>query len=94
VIDATRGPAWLGAKVTVISQLAPGANPEAQVLLCLKSPALLPEGTTLLMATEELPVLARVAMCVPLVVPANWELKLRLAGERVSVSGNPRMDTV
>jgi hypothetical protein len=33
VIDATRGPAWFGVNVTVITQLAPGARPELQVLL-------------------------------------------------------------
>ena len=59
VIEATRGPAWLGVKVTVITQLAPGDRLDPQVLLWLKSAALLPMDATPLIATARLPVLGR-----------------------------------
>src|SRR6516165_7938000 len=53
VMEALRGPIWLGAKVTLIVQLAPGARLEAHVPF---SPKSLP-AAMLFMTTGELPVL-------------------------------------
>jgi hypothetical protein len=41
-MEALRGPAWLGVKVTLMAQFAPAARLDPHVLLWLKSAALVP----------------------------------------------------
>ena len=94
VIDALRGPTWLAVKVTVKVQFAPAARLEPHVLVWLKSVALVPVSAMLLIATAKAPVLVTVSVCEVLEVPMSCGAKLRLAGERVSVSGSRSMETV
>lgn len=95
VIDALRGPGWLGVKVTLMVQFAPAARLDSHVLLWLKSAALAPVNAMLLITTSELPVLVRISGCAPLLVPVNCgEAKFKLVAERVRVSGSKTMEIV
>jgi hypothetical protein len=94
VIEALRGPKWLGVKVTLMVQFAPAARLDPHELFWLKSVALLPESATLAIVTADVPVLVTVSVCAPLTLPVSCGAKLRLAGERVRVSGSKRMETV
>jgi len=60
VSDAVRLPLAVGAKVTLIVQLAPGASEPPQVLAWAKSPVLAPVSATLAMLSVALPLLPRV----------------------------------
>jgi hypothetical protein len=66
-------PGAVGVKVTVIMQLAPTFTPLPQVFVSEKSPVVLMERVI-----GALPVLLRVSVCPPLVVPGFWLLKVRL----------------
>jgi hypothetical protein len=57
---ALRVPVATGLKVTLIVQLAPAATLDPQVLVWVKSPALVPETETLVTLSDALPVLVRV----------------------------------
>ena len=94
VIDALRGPDWLGVKATVKVQFAAAARLELQVLVWLKSAALVPLNAMLLITTVEVPVFVTVSAWAPLEVPVSCGAKLRLGGERVSVSGSRSMETL
>jgi hypothetical protein len=94
VIEALRGPNWLGVKVTLMVQFAPAATFESHVLLWVKSAALFPVSAMLLITTAEVPVLVTVSCCALLTVPTSCRPKLRLEGARVRVSGSKRMETV
>jgi hypothetical protein len=58
--EALRVPVAAGLKVTLIVQLAPAATLDPQVLVWVKSPALVPETETLVTLSDALPVLVRV----------------------------------
>jgi hypothetical protein len=91
VIWLVCGPNWLGVKVTLIVQFAPAARLDPHVLLWLNSPLV----ATPLITTGELPALVSVAVCAVLAVPTDSGLKLKaVAGEKLRVSGLPRMETV
>jgi hypothetical protein len=94
VIEAVRGPNWLAVRVTLMVQFAPAARLEPHELLWLKSVALVPVTAMRLIITAEVPVLVTVSACAPLRVSTNCGAKLRLAGERVRVSGSRRIETV
>lgn len=94
VMEALRGPAWLGVNVTVTVQFAPAARLEPQVLLWPKSAALVPAIVMLLIAKTEPLVLVSVTGCTPLVVPVNCAEKFRLGDERVRLPAPNRMETV
>jgi hypothetical protein len=83
--DAVRLPLAVGSKVTLIVQLAPTASELPQLLVWAKSPALAPVIVTLEIFRVEAPVLLRVAVPVPLVVPTGWFPKERLPGETLPV---------
>jgi hypothetical protein len=93
VIAALRGPNWLGVNITFKVQFAPAAMLDPQVLFWPNSVALIPVIAMLLITTAEAPVLVITSACAPLVVPTSC-VKLRLPGERVSVSGSGRIETV
>jgi hypothetical protein len=94
VIEARRGPIKPGVNVTLIVQFVPGVRLEQEVLLLLKSVALVPAIATLLITRSRLPVLVSVSECVALVVPTSCALKSRPEGVRVRLSGSSRIETV
>ena len=57
---ALRVPVAAGVKVTLIVQLEPAATLDPQVLVCVKSPALVPETETLVTLNAAFPLLVRV----------------------------------
>ena len=60
LIDALRPPAAAGLKVTLMTQLAPAATLDPQLLVWVKSPGFVPETAMLLTVKAALPVLLRV----------------------------------
>ena len=71
---ALRLPLADGVKVTLIVQVPPAARVLellGQVLVCAKSPALVPLKLMLLMVKAALPLLASVTVCAALVVPTS-----------------------
>src|SRR5947209_4085026 len=82
---AVRVPPTVGAKVTLIVQVAPAAmvaGDTGQVEVWAKSPALVPLRAMVVMASAALPVLVTVTFCAALVVPTAWLAKPSVAGER------------
>ena len=71
VTEAVRSPVWVGLKVTVKVQLAPIARPVPQVLVWLKSAALVPVTTRLLMVKARPLGLESVTVFAALVVPTS-----------------------
>ena len=65
---AFRLPVAVGVKVTLMVQLPPAATEVPQLLLCAKSPALLPVSEMPLIVNAALPVLLSVTACPALVV--------------------------
>lgn len=68
-IEAVRLPTAVGANVTLIVQLPPAATEVPHVLVCAKSPGLVPVNPILLMVKEAFPVLVTVTGCPALVAP-------------------------
>jgi len=60
VMAALRVPVAAGVKVTLIVQLVPAATLDPQLLVCAKSPGLVPVSAMLEMLKAEFPVLFRV----------------------------------
>ena len=89
VTKAARPPLAAGVKVTLIVQFAPAATELPQVLVCIKSPALVPVMARLEIVKAALPVLVRVTACAVLVVPTDWLPKERLAGARLTAGAVP-----
>lgn len=94
VVEALLGPNWPGVTLTLMTQFAPAARLDPQLLFSLKSAALVPASATPLMRTGMLPVLVTVSGCTAEGVPTNCGAKLKLGAERVRVSGSKRIDTV
>lgn len=69
-------PREVGAKVTLIAQLAPAASEAPQVLLCANGEVV----TIAVIESVASPVFDSVSVCDGLVVPTNCELKVRFAG--------------
>jgi hypothetical protein len=80
---ALRAARAVGAKVTLIVQVAPTAKLAPQLLVCAKSPALAPVKPILLMVNTTPLEFASVTACDPLVVPTFWPLKVRVVGKRL-----------
>ena len=80
---AVRLPVAVGAKVTLIAQLAPAATELPQVVVSAKSPLLAPVIAILVTLNDTAPVLVNVTMRAALVVPTPWLPKLTLVGERL-----------
>ena len=87
MIEALRGPNWLGVKVTFSVQLAPAPRLEPQVLFWSKFVALVPVIPTLLITSSAPPVLVSVSTCGLLSVPTTNTPKLKLVGARIRVGG-------
>lgn len=87
---ALRLPLALGENVALMVQLAPAASvvePVGHVLVCAKSPALVPVIPILLMERADVPLLVSVVVCEGLVVFTAWLAKVRLVGFRATVGG-------
>jgi hypothetical protein len=87
MIEALRGPNWLGVKVTFRVQLAAAPRLEPHVLLCSKSVALAPAVATPLITSSEPPLLVSVSTCELLVAPTTTTPKLKLAGAITRAGG-------
>jgi hypothetical protein len=84
---AVRFPVPPGVKLTLMLQFAPAASVlglNGQLLVCAKSPELLPPWPIALMVSGAVPLLVRVTDCVPLVVLTNWLLKAMLLRLRLT----------
>jgi hypothetical protein len=79
---AVRFPAAVGAKVTLIEQLAAADKLPTQLLVSVKSETFAPLIETLAMVRAEDSLLLRVTVWGALVVPTGWLEKDRLAGDR------------
>lgn len=83
LMDAVREPAAVGAKVTLIAQVALAATVAfVQVSVFEKSLAFVPPILTVVMARLALPLLVSVTLCAVLVVPTLSEVNVRLVGAR------------
>jgi uncharacterized protein YqcC (DUF446 family) len=101
VTDAPRLPAAVGVNVTEMLQLPPAATLAPQVLVCAKSPGLVPATAMLVTVKAAVPVLLSVTDWAALVVPTFWLAYVRLpelsdtigtaapVPERVTVWGDP-----
>jgi len=77
-----RRPAAVGVNVTVTVHVAPTARVEAQVLVKLKSPGLLPLRVMEERVMGSTPLLVRVMGFGVLAVPTGWPPKVRVVGEK------------
>ena len=78
---AVREPVADGVKVTLMLQLCPAPTLLPQVLVCLKSPELVPVIAMLEMPRVVFPRFLSVKVCGPLVCPTLMLPKFRLGGE-------------
>lgn len=76
---AMRVPLPAGVKVTLTAQLTLAGSELPHVVVSAKSPALAPEKVIPVMESATLPVLSKVKLWPPLVVPRPWLLNTRLA---------------
>jgi hypothetical protein len=94
VTAASRVPAAVGVKVTVIVQCAPAATLVPQMFVWLKSCALKPVTVMLLIVNAVVPTFAKVMTCAPLGAPTSWLPKVRLEGVNWTRVPVPVRDTV
>jgi len=73
-------PVAVGVKVTLMAQLAPGANPAPQVLSCAKSPVTVIPA----IVKAAVPVLLIVIVCGALVDPSAWLVNVKLVDDRLT----------
>jgi hypothetical protein len=85
---ALRAAATVGLKVTLIVQLAAAARVVPHVLVCAKSPGLVPVIATALIVKAAFPVLVKVMFCAALVVFSGWFANANVVGENVT-TGTP-----
>ena len=69
VTDAVRAPFVVGLKVTLMVQPAPTAMVAPQLLVCEKSPLLVPVTAMLVLVRDAVPLLVSVTVCATLDVP-------------------------
>jgi hypothetical protein len=91
---ALRLPLPRGANFTLMVQLLPDAREEPQVLVCVKSPELVPVNEMELIVRVAGPTFVRVTVLAALVVPTSWSEKLRLVGLTVTMVPVPLSATV
>ena len=89
VSEAVRFPRAVGVKVTLMVQLALAASALPHVLVCAKSPGLVPTKVRLLMVRGALPVLPRVMDWAELVPPRVSLTNVRLEGEMPATGALP-----
>jgi hypothetical protein len=95
VMDAPRGPNWLGLNVIFTVQFAPAARVAPHVLaLWLNSAALFPTIAIPAMFNTELPILLNVSVWAALVLPTTCVAKLKLAGDSERMSGSGKIEIV
>src|ERR1700680_1619492 len=82
---AVRVPAAAGEKVTLMVQLWPAGRLGPQLLISAKSLAFVPVNPMLVMFSGTVWLLFKVTTWAGLVVPVDCALKVRLAGETVTV---------
>jgi len=87
--EALRVPVAAGLKVTLIVQFEPAATLDSQVLVWVKSLALVPETVTLVTLKEALPVLVRITDWAELVLPTERLPKATLEGETLAAAAVP-----
>jgi hypothetical protein len=73
-------PVAVGVNVTLMAQLAAGANPDPQVLSSAKSPV----TVMLEIVKAAVPVLVIVIVCGALVDPSAWLVKVKLVADRLT----------
>jgi hypothetical protein len=83
--EAVAEPAAAGVKTTLKAQLVPAATDVPQLLVCVKSPGLVPVNAALVMLNAALPVLLKVTVWGELAVLVAMLPKARLAGARLTV---------
>src|SRR5271165_7023282 len=88
VTDAPRLPAAVGVNVTEMLQFPPTETLAPQVLVCAKSPGLVPVTAMLLIDRAPVPVLLSVTDWAVLVVPTFWLAKVKLP-EVSDAAGTP-----
>src|SRR5208337_2146481 len=81
---AVRVPDPSGENVTAMLQLNPGASGLTQLFVWAKSPGSAPVMVTGEKVRFAVPLLVRVMFCGALVVPSDWDAKVRLAGKRLT----------
>src|SRR6266851_1832291 len=89
LIEAVRVPVAVGAKVTLIVQVAPAATEAPQVFVCAKSPLFVPVMAMLEIINAAVPVLDRLTICTALVLPTRWPPKLILAPPNTTIGATP-----
>jgi hypothetical protein len=89
VTDAVRVPGLVGVKVTLIVQLAPAAKLAPQVLAWMKSPPLAPVMEMPVIVRVAVPLLVKVSVWAPLLLPTATPLKLMLVPDRVTAGATP-----
>src|SRR5512146_843544 len=87
--EAVRVPVAVGVKVTLMVQLPLAATELPQVFVWAKSPELVPASEMPLIVRVLLPMLVRVTFWAVLLVPTAWLVKVRLAGDSVTVELTP-----
>src|SRR5204862_3254271 len=78
-----RDPAAVGVKVTLIVQFPPAATLDPQLLVCPKSPGLVPVKAMLVMLNVAPLGFESVTACAALVAPTFWLLKVSVVGARL-----------
>jgi len=79
-----RLPVLVGAKTTLIVQLAFAASEKGQLLVCEKSPVLLLEILMFVRDKDTFPVFVSAIACGVLPMPTCWFPKLRLVGDKLT----------
>ena len=82
---ALRAPIPVGLKITLIWQFVPAASAALQVLVCEKSPALVPLMAIVGMFSEAMPVLVSVATCGELGLPIACCVNVSVCGASEAV---------
>ena len=82
---AVRAPFAVGLNLTLMVQLAPAFSELPQVLVCKKSPELVPVIPIEMPVMEVVPTLVNVTFLAGLVVPTVTVPKFRLVGESLAV---------
>src|ERR1035438_2343065 len=85
--DALRAPVAVGAKITLIMQSAPNATLLPQLFVWEKSSEFAPVRPTPVMLRAAVPLLVSMTLCATLGVRIFWELKTRVAAERLTAGG-------
>ena len=81
---AEKSPAAEGENVTLILQVSPAASVIPHVVVSPKAAAFAPEIAMAILVSAPVPVLPRVMVCAPDVVPAVCDAKVREGGDKLT----------